>query len=146
MTENTEKKCLNCGHTLSQDAKFCSECGTPLSTQSGEIFRPMAPPVPVMPAFCQNCGCNTPHKIEGAASVGALPTTADGGKVDLTGKNEVMARNVALPSLFAAEMRSYQCQRCGCKSMNVGAPPSSSDGFGGLMRGDDWRPPPEPKQ
>ena len=49
--------CKNCGHSLPAGAKFCGNCGTPVSTQQMESFCSICG-APLEPGaqFCSSCG------------------------------------------------------------------------------------------
>ena len=98
-------------------------------------------------AFCENCGTNTIHNMESVQPINVNPTSHEGGKIDLTGKNETPSQTLGMSAPFMSEMRSLQCTRCGSRVMNAGVTPQARDNdFAALMAGRDWKAPPEPKE
>lgn len=46
--------CKNCGAVYKPDAKFCNQCGTPVSMTVSASLE-----APTLPLICPNCGCST---------------------------------------------------------------------------------------
>lgn len=60
---SNSRTCLNCGHTVEADSRFCSQCGTAVAQGCPSCGKP----VQEGDHFCTTCGTKLEHKVEAVA-------------------------------------------------------------------------------
>ena len=102
--------CTACGHSISEEAKFCSQCGSPVMRSCASCGHDLAPNA----RFCEQCGSAVQQSGSSSTAVDAsgdsavrktvtvlfadlVGSTAFGERVDAESTREVLADSTRWP-------------------------------------------------